>query len=122
MKRLLALLALSLAACAHPHHVATVATTTTASLVWAAEDTERALRCGAPGAPQPPLCVDQATHVKARALFKRAYTVENGVGDALNLTDGSVPLPPELADLLAQILALLPESPVKTVLAAKVKR
>lgn len=120
MKRPILFLAFSLIACAHAHHAGTVADSTAYSLTAAAQDTERALRCGVSGAPQPPLCVDQATHVRIRTLLKRAYVLEEGAAVGLKATSEGAPVPAvELASLVSQALALIPESPAK---AAMVKR
>lgn len=116
------LLPLAFVACAHPHHIATVAVSSSYSITEAAEATERSLLCGVFGAPNPPLCVDHETHVKIRTLLKRAYQLEGGAASGLKATSEGAPVPAvELASLVSQALALIPESPAKAAIAPKVK-
>jgi hypothetical protein len=119
-------LALAAAHCASlgsARHVAAVSVTTMHGTLSVIQDTENALACGRPTAPQSPQCVPIETHRAVSQLLSKAFALEIDVAKVVRGLPVGAPQPREVVNELQQIsklvsdvLALMPSSPGKTTL------
>lgn len=87
--------------------IATVSAVAAHATLAAVQDTEMALVCGRPTAPQPPACVPAAQHQEISAKLVEAFTWDGAVATTIRDWPATGGSPVGLGALLAQITATI---------------
>lgn len=119
------LLASSCASQGGPRHIATVSVVTAHTILATLQDTEMALVCGKPTAPEAPRCVEAEKHKEISGYLAQAFDYDGTVARLVRALPPGSPQPAQVGELLARIselvskiLASIPASPQKATLEA----
>jgi len=122
--------AIVVAACATaggPRHLGTVSIASAHAVLSTVQDTEKAIVCGQPQAPVAPACVTPDQHQQISAQLVTAFDYDERIARAVRALPPTAALPSDVTQLLGElttivntVLGLIPSSPAKTQLVAKI--
>jgi hypothetical protein len=92
-----------------PRHAATVSIVAVANTLELIQNTEMALVCGRPGAPQAPLCVPVPTHRLISTYIRDASAIAIRVTDVVAALPIGTPTPADIMSEMVKVNALIQE-------------